>query len=135
MPCQAFWKNFDIFHFLPSLFPTYFIVGVNKSENQFLSIFSPFQKIFNNFDFFSFLTKLFLHHPFLWEGGGGGKKNPKINFDQFSRHFRQFGRTLIFSVDKQNSDPLFYVFFWGGGATPKFIFVIFHLVSLIWVCS
>ena len=28
--------------------------------------------------------------------GGGGLKNPKISFNHFSRHFRQFGTTLIF---------------------------------------
>ena len=37
--------------------------------------------------------------PFFWGGGGWGLKNPKIIFDQFTRHFRQFWTTLILTLN------------------------------------
>ena len=48
---------------------------------------------------------------FFW---GGGAKNPKIVFDQFSRHFRQFLTTLIFSFLTKMFLNVPY-FFWGVG--------------------
>ena len=48
------------------------------------SIFSPFQAISSNFDFFNLKKNL--------------SKISKIIFNQFSRHFRQFRATLVFSI-------------------------------------
>ena len=53
--------------------------GVNKSENYFWLIFSPFPLIWDNFDLFLVEQK---------KSGWGSKKNLKIISDQFSGHFR-----------------------------------------------
>ena len=52
------------------------------------------------FCFFSFLRISFQVPYFIFFWGGGGLKSLKLVFDQFSRHFKQFWTTLIFSFLK-----------------------------------
>ena len=66
--------------------------GTKNSKNCFRPIFSPFHVNSNNIIFFHFWHLCF-GTLFFREAG---PKIPKIIYDQFSRHFRQFWTPLIF---------------------------------------
>ena len=51
-----------------------------------------------------------------------GVKNPKIMFDQFSPHYRQFSTTLIFSFSTKKFCTPPKTFFWKGLKSPKLVF-------------
>ena len=84
---------------------------------------------FERFWFFSCLSKKFVHtFLFIYFFGGGGAKNPKKNFNQFSHHFLQFWTTLIFFHVWQKR---FYIPYWFCSFNIFFwpIFSPFHAIS------
>ena len=69
----------------------------------------------------------FFFWPNTFVQGGGSGDTPRIIFDQFSRHFSQFGATLIFfHVDAKISGGG-----GGGGGFKKYFCFIFLLVGPI----
>ena len=77
--------------------------GGSKTSKLFLTNFLAISANLEKLSFCSFLTTNFR----------GGSKNPKIIFDEFFRHFSQFGLTLIFfNFLLRFLSPMF---FWGRG--------------------
>ena len=79
-------------------------------------IFSPFQIILNKFDFFHLWQKKCVR-PQIYFFWGGGLKSPKLIFNEFSSHFKQFWTTLIFSFSTTIFCTPTNFYFFGGG--PK----------------
>ena len=110
LPFQTFWNTFLLWFLTKSsLFCFVLGGGGTKIQKSFWPIFSPFQAILNNFDFFHFWPKFFYGQQ---KKNVGGAKSPKIIFDQFCLHFRQFRTTLIFFI----FDKHFFIYLFFGGA-------------------